>query len=137
MRLEVVIEKKGPDRYAGHIPAIPGVEAMGRTREEVLERLKEGARDWFVRQASAEGSGFDPSAFDPMEDRVHAEGIRHRDLLRALRNPETVTKYRDLDHCMMCRARGVNAAGLCTTCTARLDGDEARLVERWEAGLGP
>jgi hypothetical protein len=136
MRLEVVIRKTGDGSYQGHVPALPGVEALGRSREEVLARLREGARDWFLRQAAGEDPSIGAGHLDPLEGRAHAEGLRRQELAGSLRDRATVEKHRRMDRCLLCTGRQVNAAGLCATCLAGLDGEEARLVERWESGLG-
>ena len=40
MKYAVVIEK-APDNYAAYVPDLPGCVATGRTREEVLDEVRE------------------------------------------------------------------------------------------------
>jgi len=43
MKYMVVIEK-GPSSYGAHVPDLPGCIAVGETREEVLELIKEAIK---------------------------------------------------------------------------------------------
>jgi hypothetical protein len=70
-------------------------------------------------------------------DRVNSLGIPRDSLGWALRQPRIVRLARRQDACLLCCAKGVNEAGLCTACTSLLRDDELALAERWMSGIGP
>jgi len=70
-------------------------------------------------------------------ERWNSEGIRRDDLSWALSSKHIVPNYRKIDSCMLCRAKGVNEAGLCQICYAMLEPPELQLAERWMNGQGP
>ncbi|RYG47101.1 hypothetical protein EON79_08275 [bacterium] len=70
-------------------------------------------------------------------ERFNSEGIRRDELLLALKTLRTVQIARRFDTCMLCRRHRVNEAGLCDVCYSQLEGEEARLAEKWLSGIGP
>ncbi|RYG38897.1 hypothetical protein EON81_02405 [bacterium] len=70
-------------------------------------------------------------------ERLNSEGIRQDELLYALKTRRTVQTARRIDSCLLCRRHYVNEAGLCDICYAQLEGEEAKLAERWLSGIGP
>jgi hypothetical protein len=48
-----------------------------------------------------------------------------------------VAHARRRNGCLLCRAKGVNEAGLCASCIPFLSREELKLMERWMAGVGP
>ncbi|CAN5574715.1 hypothetical protein BH11ARM2_BH11ARM2_17180 [soil metagenome] len=70
-------------------------------------------------------------------ERWNSEGIRRNELLFALRTPRTVATARRINACLLCRRNSVNEAGLCVVCYSLLEGEEARMAERWLSGEEP
>ncbi len=45
---------------------------------------------------------------------------------------------RRTDHCLLCRASGVNEAGLCEICYPLIqEKEEVEMVQKWLSGEGP
>lgn len=70
-------------------------------------------------------------------ERLNSEGLPRWKLVWALGQPRLVAKARAMNRCLLCRKSQVNEAALCDSCTAVLDDEELRLVERWMGGVGP
>jgi hypothetical protein len=70
-------------------------------------------------------------------ERVNSEGIPREQLIYALTQPKMVAHARRRNGCLLCRAKGVNEAGLCASCIPFLSREELKLMERWMAGVGP
>ncbi len=69
--------------------------------------------------------------------RYNSEGIRREELAWALTQRHIVAGFRRIDRCMLCRNPHVNEAALCPVCTAMLNDEELRQVERWMNGIAP
>ena len=70
-------------------------------------------------------------------DRVNAQGIPRHRLAWTLTQRRHVRLALHQDACLLCRASGVNEAGLCDLCYALLDDKELTIAERWLGGTGP
>lgn len=70
-------------------------------------------------------------------DRVNAQGIPRQQLEWTLKQRRHVNKACREDACLLCRASGVNEAGVCDTCYALLNDKELTIAERWLSGIGP
>ena len=70
-------------------------------------------------------------------DRVNAQGIPRRRLAWTLTQRRHVLHAIEEDACLLCRAPGLNEAGLCDVCYALLDDREIKIAERWLGGTGP
>lgn len=67
--------------------------------------------------------------------RLNSEGIDRADLVRGLRNEDTVRRARTRNQCLLCRGKPVNAAGLCEGCSANLTNEEHEAARPWIEGL--
>ncbi|HXH62008.1 MAG TPA: hypothetical protein VNI20_11700 [Fimbriimonadaceae bacterium] len=70
-------------------------------------------------------------------ERVNSQGIPRDHLEWALAQRRIVERARREDACLLCRANGVNEAGLCDLCYTQLREPEQVLAERWLSGVGP
>ncbi len=77
-----------------------------------------------------------PGKLTPLE-RLNSEGILRSELRHALNAPERVKAARRIDACLLCRRPRVNEAGICDVCYSGLEGEDARLANRWLTGQGP
>lgn len=71
-------------------------------------------------------------------ERLNSEGIPRHQLKHALSKYSTVMTARRINHCLLCRAKGVNEAGLCDICYPLIqEPEELALVQKWLSGEGP
>jgi hypothetical protein len=70
-------------------------------------------------------------------DRLVPEGVPRGQLKWALGQKNIVEVAIKVDRCLLCRAEGVNPAGLCEVCVTYLTPDELALVELWRSGVLP
>lgn len=70
-------------------------------------------------------------------ERWNSEGIPRDQLMFILRQGFAVKTAIRIQKCMLCRASGVNEAGICHMCMAFLSDEESRLVEKFMNGMEP
>ncbi len=75
--------------------------------------------------------------YNPDVERVNSQGIPLEDLKYVLLHARFVHKARRVNRCLLCCEPNVNEAGLCDACYTQLPEAEAKLAERWIAGVEP